>query len=247
MQIAIRKSKLMKSTSHLRKHIVYIAHRALIAIMALSLLGSTSIQAMPQTRPALPAGGSTVGKAIMEISVAIIPEIIKFLKEQETINGSKIEGKVTETGMKDPKRVVAQSKLAIDVEEWNSAWYGSIVVKLPSKPTVNYLVDFSKIEISQDSDKVTIRIHQPIEIQVASDNAPTRAEYSFVRKWFGADTRQALETKVRGECDRKAMEEAKKEVKSIRLGFQNQLEDELGQLLAKEGFQKVKVVIEDAK
>jgi hypothetical protein len=241
------KSKHKKSTSHLRKYMIYIAHRALITIMALSFLGSAPIHAMPQTRPALPAGGSIVGKAILEISVAVIPEIIKFLKEQETVNGSKIDGKVTETGIKDPKRIVAQSKLAIDVEEWNSAWYGSIVVKLPSKPTVNYLVDFSKIEISQDGGEVTIRIPQPIEIQVASDNAPTKAEYTAVRKWFGADTRQALETKVRGECDRKSMEEAKKEVKSIRLGFQKQFEDELGKLLAKEGFQKVRVLIEEAK
>lgn len=241
------KSQLMKSTSHLRNRIVYIAYRALIAIMALSLLGSTSIQAMPQTKPAIPAGGSIVGKAILEISVAVIPEIIKFFKEQETINGSNIEGKVTETGIKDPKRMVAQSKLVIDVEEWNSAWYGSIVVKLSSKPIANYFIDFSKIEISQEGGEVTVRIHQPIEIQVASDNAPTKAEYTAVRKWFGADTRQALETKVRGECDRKALEEAKKEVKSIRLGFQKELEVELGKLLAKEGFQKVKVVIEDAK
>lgn len=214
----------------------------LVTIIALSLMYSSSEQAMSQVKQSPLVSRAATG-IVVDSMIDVLSVIVKSLAEQETIIGSKSNEKTIETGVKDPKRIVGESKLTIDVQEWNSAWYGSIVVKLLSKPTVNYTVDFAKIEISSDNGEFTVRLPKPIEIQVVSDNAPTTAEYSFVRKWFGADTRQALEGKVRSECNSKAMAEAKKELKIVRIELQKKLEVELGKLLTEKGLAKVKVVL----
>jgi hypothetical protein len=188
-------------------------------------------------------GNMGTGNTLMGLATEAVPVVIKWLKEQESISGSKNRATTIDTGLKDPKRIVAESELDIQVQEWNSTWYGSIVVKLNSKPKVNYILDLSKIELSLDSNEVTLCIPQPLEQQVISDNAATTAEYTGVRKWFGADTRQALESKVRDECNAKSTDEAKKNLKGINLELQKKLEEEFGKAFQEKDGKKLKVVL----
>jgi hypothetical protein len=232
-----------KAVSHYAKPLNYTVRIAILLVaFGVSVpVGKLATGTLSGATPQI--GDKNANENLIGLAVAATTVVIKWLQEQESIDATKSQVSTIETGIEDPKRIVAESKLDIKVQEWNSTWYGSIVVKLDSRPTVNYILDLSKMEISQRNDEVILKIPSPIVPQVVPDNAVTKAEYTGVRKWFGADTRQGLENKVREECNVRSMDEAKKNLKAIELELQQKLEEEMGKALQEKDGRKIKVVL----
>ena len=142
-------------------------------------------------------------KEAVAFIVANVPWKVVGKEALDAINRlGKANEKTTEVAIQninpDVKIQLATAVVVTKVAETQHAWYGSITVKKEASWDVIYSVKMADLKVSVNPKNRLIKIKIPqLEVSgVTRNQSNDTVEYSTIRKFFGSDTRTALQKRV---------------------------------------------------